>query len=506
MSSVRTDFSAYPQNVGILAMDIFFPKQYIAQADLEAHDGVSAGKYVIGLGQTELAYCSPRQDIYSLALSAVSSFMAKNAALATYATIGRLEVATETIMDHSKSIKTVLMSLFEASGNSDVEGIDCTNACYGGTNALFNSLAWVESSAWDGRLALVVCGDIAEYAKGPARPTGGAGIVVMLVGPNAPLVVERGVRASHFAHAYDFYKPHMHSPFPVVDGALSQTCYLDSLDRCYKGYCAKFAKQNDGKQFQFADASYLAAPAEAEAAAAEAESAAASAKYFVFHAPYNKLVQKSFARLYYTDSLLRAANDSGASKSAANAAIDAVFAPFAGLEAAASLTSRELEQAAVGLSKAGYKAHVAPGTLLPQSLGNMYTASLYAGILSLVSNAAARAALPGQRVMCFSYGSGLAASLFSLTVPDTADAAAGLARIAESANVAQRLAAERTKRTPAEMHETLGVREALHGSDEAYVPDTPVDAETFAEGEYYLTERDAKGKRQYNQFSATAAQ
>jgi hydroxymethylglutaryl-CoA synthase len=113
-------------------------------------------------------------------------------------------VATETILDHSKSIKTVIMQLFAESGNSDVEGaqteppvlpccpavrcalcscsyaaapirvgIDCMNACYAGTNALFNSAAWVESSAWDGRLAMVVCADIAEYAEGPARPTGG---------------------------------------------------------------------------------------------------------------------------------------------------------------------------------------------------------------------------------------------------------------------------------------------------------------------------------------------
>jgi len=43
-----------------------------------------------------------------------------------------------------------------------------------------------------GRFALVVAGDIAVYAKGNARPTGGAGAVAMLVGPNAPLVIDRG--------------------------------------------------------------------------------------------------------------------------------------------------------------------------------------------------------------------------------------------------------------------------------------------------------------------------
>ena len=32
------------------------------------------------------------------------------------------------------------------------------------------------------------------YAVGSARSTGGAGAVAMLVGPNAPLVMERGTR------------------------------------------------------------------------------------------------------------------------------------------------------------------------------------------------------------------------------------------------------------------------------------------------------------------------
>ena len=54
---------------------------------------------------------------------------------------------------------------------------------------------------------MVVACDSAVYARGAARPTGGAGAVALLIGPNAPLVMERGVRASHVAHAFDFFKP-----------------------------------------------------------------------------------------------------------------------------------------------------------------------------------------------------------------------------------------------------------------------------------------------------------
>jgi hydroxymethylglutaryl-CoA synthase len=105
--------------------------------------------------------------------------------------VGRLDVGTETIIDKSKSVKTILMDLFAPSGNHDIEGIDSKNACYGGTAALFNAINWVESSSWDGRYALVVAGDIAIYAEGSARPVGGAGAVAMLIGPNAPLVIDR---------------------------------------------------------------------------------------------------------------------------------------------------------------------------------------------------------------------------------------------------------------------------------------------------------------------------
>lgn len=105
--------------------------------------------------------------------------------------IGRLDVGTETIIDKSKSVKTMLMTLFAESGNTDIEGLDSKNACYGGTAALFNAINWIESSSWDGRDAIVVAADIAIYAAGPARPVGGAGAIALLIGPDAPLAFER---------------------------------------------------------------------------------------------------------------------------------------------------------------------------------------------------------------------------------------------------------------------------------------------------------------------------
>ncbi len=140
----------WPENVGIISMEVYFPSKFVSQKKLEKFDGVSEGKYTIGLGQESMGFCDDLEDINSLCLTVVKGLLEKNKIHPSE--IGRLEVGTETIIDKSKSVKTALMQLFEQSGNTDIEGIDTTNACYGGTAALFNALNWVESSSWDGKL------------------------------------------------------------------------------------------------------------------------------------------------------------------------------------------------------------------------------------------------------------------------------------------------------------------------------------------------------------------
>lgn len=97
------------------------------------------------------------------------------------------------------------------------------------------------------RWALAVMGDIAVYDKGPARCTGGAGAVALLIGPHAPLVFDRGLRAVHMQSVYDFYKPRMNSEYAVVDGPLSVQSYSAALDACYRLYGDKYAKIHNGR-------------------------------------------------------------------------------------------------------------------------------------------------------------------------------------------------------------------------------------------------------------------
>ncbi|XP_075772432.1 hydroxymethylglutaryl-CoA synthase, mitochondrial [Pelodiscus sinensis] len=455
----------WPRDVGILALEVYFPSRYVEQAELERYDGVEAGKYTLGLGQKQMGFCAAHEDINSLCLTVAQRLVERSRL--SWDAIGRLEVGTETIIDKSKAVKTVLMQLFQASGNTDVEGIDTTNACYGGTASLFNSAAWVESSAWDGRYAMVVCGDIAVYATGNARPTGGAGAVAMLVGPNAPLALERGVRGTHMEHAYDFYKPDLASEYPVVDGKLSIQCYLRALDQCYAVYRRKIQRQwqNVGvdKPFTLDDFQFL-----------------------VFHTPFCKLVQKSVGRVLLNDFLAAPSPDT-------QHGLYQGLQAFRGLKLEDTYSDKEVEKAFQKASLEMFNQKTKPSLLLAARNGNMYTPSVYGCLASLLAQHSAQQ-LAGSRIGAFSYGSGLAASLFSLRVSQDAAPGSPLDTLVSSLSDLQTRLDARKRVPPEEFAGIMKQREESHH----LVNHTPAGSrEDLFPGTWYLEQVDDKHRRQY---------
>ena len=438
-----------PSQVGILAMEVYFPSTCVEQKALEIFNGVSTGKYTIGLGQDRMAYVDDREDICSICLTSVQSLLEKYRI--PYDSIGRLEVGTESIIDRSKSIKSVLMQLFSDAGNTDIEGVDTINACYGGTNALFNAIHWIESSSWDGRYALVVAGDIAVYASGNARPTGGAGCVTMLLGKDAPIVIERGPRASHMEHVWDFYKPKLSSEFPEVDGQLSILCYVRTLDICYTRYAQKFEKKY-GKPLRLSDFDYL-----------------------LFHSPYTKLVQKSFARLMFNDFL----------KHPDDPKYDRVQR-FRDYTLEGTYMDKEVETEFMTLSKEEFRIKVAPGLLLAKELGNIYCGSVYACLASLLCEKPAEN-LIDRRIGVFSYGSGLASSLFSFRIHSSTSIIKS--KLDLKARLASRICVE-----PQIFEAAMNLREETHQLKD-YRPSGDVKA--LFEGTWYVDYIDDRYRRFY---------
>jgi hydroxymethylglutaryl-CoA synthase len=87
--------------------------------------GAGEGKFTIGLGQQNMAFCNDLEDINSVCMTAVAVCSRSNTPaiicganmdvqnlLEKYniapTDVGRLEVGTETIIDKSKSVKTTL--------------------------------------------------------------------------------------------------------------------------------------------------------------------------------------------------------------------------------------------------------------------------------------------------------------------------------------------------------------------------------------------------------------
>ena len=438
-----------PNNVGIKAIEVYIPSQAVNQAELEKYDNIPAGKYTIGLGQTNMAFVNDREDIYSLALTVTSNLL-KNYNVDPNS-IGRLEVGTETLLDKSKSVKSVLMQLFPE--NYDIEGIDTLNACYGGTSAVINAVNWMESSSWDGREAIVVAGDSAIYAEGAARPTGGAGAVAFLIGPDAPIVFDT-TRGTFMEHAYDFYKPDFTSEYPVVDGHFSLSCYVKAVDHCYQAYSKKLGRKAAGLFSHF--------------------------DYNAFHVPTCKLVTKSYARLLYNDYKADPESFKDLIDAETKATIDA-------LTYEQSLVDRNLEKVFLGLSKTEAKTRLDPALKVPTNTGNMYTASAWVSLASVLYYVGSEK-LQGKRIGLFSYGSGLAATLMSMTVKGD------ISQLTKNLNFDHKLGEGRVIQSPEAYVAALESREKAH-LKKSYKPLGSI--ESLVPGTYYLVDIDDKYRRLY---------
>ena len=195
-------------------------------------------------------------------------------------------------------------------------------------------------------------------------------------------------------HVYDFYKADLTSEYPIVDGHFSITCYTQALDKCYQCYNKKYEKQaetvNGTPNGDHKDDSTTGIDRFA---------------YIAFHTPTCKLVQKSYARLLYNDYLSSKSSEEFASLDESITSVDYKK----------SLTDKGVEKAFMALTKKKFAERVYPGTLAARLVGNMYTASVYSSLASLLVEIPAEK-LQGQRIGVFSYGSGLASSFFSLKV------------------------------------------------------------------------------------------
>lgn len=413
---------------------------------IEQFNKVSKGKYTIGLGQTNMGFVHEFEDVNSIAMTVVQNLLEKYKI--DPRRIGRLEVGTETLIDKSKSTKTFLMGLFNKYGNSDIDGITTVNACYGGTSALFNAVNWVQSESWDGRYALVVAADVAVYAKGPARPTGGVGGVAMLIGPDATFVLER-IKNTFFEHSFDFYKPDFGSEYPTVDGQLTNVNFMKALTNCFTGL--KFKLHSETHEDFTLD----------------------SVDYCCFHTPYCKQSYKSLNTLFHIDMKSKSLKGKGMSKE--------VIELLQRHNAGETLDDKSINK----IFTEYWKAKTAPSLHISTNVGNIYTGSLYACLISLIANE--KIQLENKRILMYSYGSGLASAIFTLRVNSDPSFMRPIL------NVDNKLK-NRVKFSPEEYDRIMEERKANYNK---HSKTFTVREDLLDDGTFYLTHIDDKFRRYY---------
>jgi len=255
------------------------------------------------------------------------------------------------------------------------------------------------------------------------------------------------------------------SEYPLVDGPMSLTCYTEAVDACYKAYNKREAT--------------IKAAANGHAngnGASETKTGLDRFDYMAFHSPTCKLVSKSYARLLYNDYL----------SDPSSPAFAEVPADVRDMDYTKSLTDKVVEKTFLGLTKKRFQERVGPASEVPTMCGNMYCGSLYGGLVSILGNVDS-ATLQGKRIGLFSYGSGLAASLFSIKVVGSTE------EMAKALSVKERLAA-RTIVAPEVYDEMCNLRKKAH-LQKSYTPSGS--SETIASGVYYLESIDEMFRRNY---------
>jgi hydroxymethylglutaryl-CoA synthase len=188
----------------------------------------------------------PHHSVYTMAATAVMRLIDQYDVDPTR--IKFLGLGTESSTDNSAGaiiIKGMVDSALEARGmpaiSRSCEVPEFKHACLGGVYGMKGAIRHLALDGAGGQ-AIVVCADIAEYARGSSgEPTQGAGAVAMLLEEDPKLAVVDlvGSGSASDYRIMDFRKPmvrfcgqdrsetHHIQDFPVFNGKYSTTCYVD---------------------------------------------------------------------------------------------------------------------------------------------------------------------------------------------------------------------------------------------------------------------------------------
>jgi len=245
---------------GIDAIAFDVAKIHLPIKALAEARNIDAEKLEKGLGLIRMTIPDAHQDVVVFGANALTKLITDNAI--NLEEISRIYVGTESGIDNSKPVSSFLVALMEQQfGENTLEHcdvVDFTFACISGVDALQNCIDFIRLHPE--KKAIVVTTDFAKYdLNSTGEYTQGAGAIAMLITSNPKIIAFNNHWATSTKGVFDFFKPYrtitkwnitgnennqpwfghqeneieIHKDQPVFDGQYSNQCYTDRTKSAY---------------------------------------------------------------------------------------------------------------------------------------------------------------------------------------------------------------------------------------------------------------------------------
>ena len=249
--------------VGIDSIAFDLPKIHLPIKVLAENRNIEPEKLVKGLGLHKMSFPDVHQDVVTFAANAVYKLIQQENL--NPKDIARIYIGTESSVDSSKPIATYITSLLEhqfGEGSFNYcDTLDMTFACIGAVDALQINLDFIRLNPT--KKAIVVATDNAKYdLNSTGEYTQGAGAIAMLVTANPRVLAFTQVVGVSAQGVFDFFKPRryvikedilnttdnpewfgileneiaFYKEQPVFDGQYSNQCYINRTSEAYFKY------------------------------------------------------------------------------------------------------------------------------------------------------------------------------------------------------------------------------------------------------------------------------
>ncbi|MFT5715240.1 MAG: hydroxymethylglutaryl-CoA synthase [Flavobacterium sp.] len=384
--------------VGIDSIAFDVAKIHLPITTLATARKIEPEKLEKGLGLLKMTLADCHQDPVVFGANALTKLIQDNNI--DLNEIARIYVGTESSIDGSKPISSFLIALMEQKFGEDslsqCDVVDFTFACIGGVDAMQNCIDYVILNPT--KKAIVVTTDLAKYdLNSTGEYTQGAGALAMLIAINPKIIAFENHWATSTKGVFDFFKPsrtiskkaitgndtnepwfdnleseiEIHKEQPVFDGQYSNQCYMDRTRNAYFSF--KKLKQTNQPIYN-------------------------TWKSIVMHLPYAFQGRRMLSEIY---------------------ALDSETKIITGNE-----DPKEYQNKLKEISKSDeYKKFVTekliPAELASSLIGNLYTGSIFMGLLSTLAHFHDNEKeISGAKFGFLAYGSGSKSKVFEGTIQD----------------------------------------------------------------------------------------